>query len=136
MSSLALGIGYSIYAMSRPPELFDPVGLVQAVDWLSTNADPDDIVVSSLQTGQLIAARGGLRVYLGHPIETLEYKQKSAQVASLFSGDDVAEWLDNPGIKWVFCESASQQYPCQLTHLEKLITVYEHGAVTIFRVLP
>jgi len=136
MTSLMLGIGNGIYVLKRPAALFDPVELVRAADWLAAHANPDDTVLSTEQSGQLIAGRSGLSVYLGHPIETLDYGKKSAHVAALFSGADGGAWLEESGVRWVVCGPTDQQTDCNITPALPLVTAYDQGNVTIFQVVP
>ena len=101
MSSLYLALGTSLYLSSRPDEFFDPASLVQTVDWLARHADKDDVVLSSERVGQLVAARTGLRVYIGHPIETLDYTNKKDLVQSLFAGEIDLDQLPACGCDWM-----------------------------------
>ena len=135
MTSLLLGIGNGIYVWRRPIALFDPVELVQAVDWLASHASSDDIVVSTEQTGQLIAARTGLGVYLGHPIETLDYTNKTTQVAALLSGGNRGDWLDDSGVSWVFCGPIHLKNVCNINPEAPLVPVYDENGVEIFQVV-
>jgi hypothetical protein len=136
MTSLMLGIGNGIYVMKRPAALYDPVELVRAVDWLAAHANPDDTVLSTEQSGQLIASRSGLSVFLGHPIETLDYEHKSAQVAALFSGADGGAWLEESGVSWVVCGPTDLHEGCGIAPASPLMSVYDQGGVTIFQVVP
>jgi hypothetical protein len=86
ISSLYLAFGLSMYIYSRPDILYDPAALVEAIDWLGTEASSNDVVLSASRSGQLVAARGGLVAYIGHPIETLDYDQKALLVEDYFSG--------------------------------------------------
>jgi len=101
LSSIVLALGNSLYVLSRPAALFDPVELVRAADWLEAHAGQDDVVLSTERSGQLIAARAGLPVYLGHPIETLDYERKTGRVAALYRGEDMGAWLAGSGVRWV-----------------------------------
>lgn len=86
ISSLYLAFGLSMYVSSRPDILYDPAALVEAIDWLGTEASSEDVVLSAPRSGQLVAARGGLVAYIGHPIETLDYDQKALLVEDYFAG--------------------------------------------------
>ncbi|MBM3144537.1 MAG: hypothetical protein FJ010_06100 [Chloroflexi bacterium] len=101
VSSLYLTLGLSLYVSGRPSELFDPAPLVEAVDWLGARAGGDDVVLSSARSGQLLAARAGLVAYIGHPIETLDYDRKAAQVEAYFSGENTLTDLPACGCDWL-----------------------------------
>ncbi len=86
ISSLLL-ITNATWAASRHSQaLFDSAELVAAIDWLGAHAGQDDVVLSSESTGLLVAARTGLPVYLGHPIETMDYPKKIQQVRDFYQG--------------------------------------------------
>jgi len=85
-SNLALTAGVSAAALARSPSLFYPGDLIAAVDWVGANAGPETVVFSALETGNLIPARTGRRVYLGHWIETQDYARKREEVSAFFAG--------------------------------------------------
>ncbi len=101
ISSLYLALGLGMYTSGRPGTLYDSAALVEAIDWLGTEASSDDVVLSAPRSGQLVAARGGLTAYIGHPIETLDYDRKVRLVESYFAG--VIERADLPycGCDWL-----------------------------------
>jgi hypothetical protein len=142
MSSLYLGLGTSVYMSSRPPAFFDPVSLVRAVDWLARQAGPDEAVLSSELSGQLLAARGGLAVYLGHPIETVDYPGKSAAVLAFYSGQD-PELPRRVGLRWVLWGDREQALVAEtLTGSSPLFIspslrlAYSAEGVEIYEVIP
>ncbi len=104
-SNLVLVVGTSIAALTRSPTVFYQSAVVAAVDWLNANAGPDDVVLASFPVGNLIPARTGQRVFLGHWIETLDYARKTAQVRSFFDAatpDEARRALVREGhIHWV-----------------------------------
>lgn len=101
VSSLYLSLGGAWYILSRPKVAFDPLTLVQAVDWLGEAASGGDLVCASELTSRLVAERTGLRVYLGHPIETLDYERKKAQIENLFAGERPISWVEQVGCQWL-----------------------------------
>ncbi|MEW6717746.1 MAG: hypothetical protein AB1345_09610 [Chloroflexota bacterium] len=101
ISSLYLSLGSGYFVTLHPDELYDPGPLVQGVDWLAEQAKDDDLVCAAEATGQLVAARTGLKVYLGHPIETLDVERKAAEVKQFFSGVLPITWLQTAGCDWL-----------------------------------
>lgn len=85
LSSLYLVFGTALIVSAREKQYFDSVDVVNAVDWLGANSDWGATVLSSERTGGLIPARIGHRVYLGHPIETANYRVKVDQVEKFYS---------------------------------------------------
>jgi len=101
LSSFYLVSGYCLVLDSRPVEYFDPAELVQAVDWLAAEAGPEELVFSAEESGRLTAARAGLPVFLGHPIETLNYAEKTGLARAFFSGALGPGVLQESGARWV-----------------------------------
>lgn len=55
-----------------------------AMDWLSQNTRPDDLVLSSLMIGQYIPAQSGNRVFLAHWAQTAHFYDRQSDVARFF----------------------------------------------------
>ncbi len=72
-----------LYVGTRPADLFYAPAAQEVAAWLTAHA-PDQPVLSAWRTGNLLAAQGTVRVFLGHPIETLDYAAKAADVERFF----------------------------------------------------
>lgn len=72
-----------LYVSTRPADLFYTPAAQEMAAWLTAHA-PDQPVLSAWQTGNLLAAQGTVRVFLGHPIETLDYTVKAAKVERFY----------------------------------------------------
>ncbi len=101
ISSLYLTFGLGLYVAGQPADLFDPAPLVEAVDWLSEHATSDDVVLSAPRSGQLLAARGGVVAYIGHPMEMLFYEQKAPLVTAFYRGEASLAELPACGCDWL-----------------------------------
>jgi hypothetical protein len=104
-SSLYAVSGSMLFTLIRPPLLFDSADMVNAVDWLGAHSEPQATVFSAERTGSFIPARIGHRVYLGHPIETVNYAVKVERVKQFFSSMSDAErraLLAECGCRFVF----------------------------------
>jgi hypothetical protein len=64
---------------------------IAALTWLETNAQTEDVALSSLTIGQYIPALTGLHAFLAHWAQTLDFFGKSAMVNEFF-----AEKTDEP----------------------------------------
>jgi hypothetical protein len=134
MSTLLLVGTSSLGMAARPPSLFEPNALVQAVDWLGTNGSSNDVVLAADPTSLLVAIRTPLRLYSGHPMETLHYSEKSVEVQQFYQGEQPAGWLKAQGINWVISgpnELGWQQTPMDT---EGLVLAYTNNQVSIYRV--
>ncbi|MER3544611.1 MAG: hypothetical protein C4311_08395 [Chloroflexota bacterium] len=80
----------AVYVSTRPADLFYPPAAREMAAWLTAHA-PDRPVLSAWQTGNLLAAQGAVRVFLGHPIETLDYAAKATDVQHFFQATTTAE---------------------------------------------
>ncbi len=139
-SSLYLVFGGVTLASLRPATLFDPRDVIRAVDWLGENAMPEDSVFSAERTGLVIPARTGLRAYLGHPIETVDYDRKERIVGSFYSAtgmsDEVrAVTLFETGCEWLFVgpyeRAISDFEPRNIPGVE---IAYQNPTVKLYRV--
>jgi hypothetical protein len=63
---------------------------LSAMEWLETNSESSDVVLSALSVGQFIPAISGNKVFLGHWTQTLDFHGKTEMVERFFddSTDD------------------------------------------------
>jgi hypothetical protein len=73
---------------------------VSAMKWLEGNAAPEDVVLSSLTTGQYIPVLAGTHAFLAHWAQTLDFYGKSQMVQEFF----------NPGASDTSREQILQDY--------------------------
>ncbi len=66
---------------------FMPTDTTAAFDYLSTQAQSDDVVLSSLTVGQFVPALTGARAYLAHWAQTLDFYTKRENVAAFFNDE-------------------------------------------------
>jgi hypothetical protein len=99
ISSIQIGIGQAAYLQTYPEHLYYPASLERAITWFHENAQYNDYVLASEQTSQVLAQKAGLRVYFGHEMETLHYKDKQEQVQAFFQGNRAG--LASDPIEWV-----------------------------------
>ena len=140
-SSMYLIAAGSAYVIQRPEELFDPSPVIEAVDWLGEHADIDQAVLSSPRTGLIIPGRTGLRVYIGHQMETLYYNQKTDKVNLFFNKEGMSTqerqaFLETCGCSWIIHGpfERAENGGLQLQALTELHLAFENEEVQIFRV--
>lgn len=136
-SSMAIGsvfliAFYSFNLSRRPSNLFEPVGLFQAMDWLAQNGKPDDIVLASEPTAQLVAMRTPLRLYFGHEMETLYFDDKARQVQDYYRGTQPSSWLNGLPVTWVIYGPHESEWGRPPASPE-LQVAYDHNGVVIYR---
>jgi hypothetical protein len=136
ISSLLLSTSTAMYAAQRPQELFDSKALVNAVDWLGLQAKQGDVVLSSEPSGLLVASKTGLPVFIGHPIETMNYQNKSIQVRDFYQGKISPDWMYQRGIRWVIWGPAEKALS-STGHWEiGLEKVFQDQDVFIYKINP
>ena len=136
LGSLFLVALYSINISARPANLFEPLALVQAVDWLGKHGGANDVVLASEPTAQLVAMRTPLRLYFGHEMETLYFDAKQSQVKSFYSGLQPQSWLAGLPINWVVYGPHEKELGTVAPAGPDLKIVYQNDSVTIYKVTP
>ena len=84
LSTAMLLLGSIVAASSPHRPLFHPIGEVSAFNWLNNHAQPDEVVLASVETGNVLPAYTHLRPFMGHGPETLEWQHKTALVEQFF----------------------------------------------------
>ena len=134
ISSVYLIFGNIQVLKTLPDTAFYPAELDGAFDWLKQNGQPGDFVLSAESTGQLIAQKTGLKVYLGHEMETIGYTGKKAEVAQAYQENLSVEVLSSIPMDWVIYGPDEQQLAPNFVPGENLIEVYDSSGVRIFAV--
>jgi hypothetical protein len=141
-STLYISSGGYLFVSQRPAVLFDPGATTRAVGWLAANTNPDQEVLAAQTTSYLVAAKAGLPVFSGHPMETLNFSQKENLVKSFYAGEfspeEAVSWLYDTGVQWVIFGSEEQSLggKAELPFGRYLQLAYEGDGVSIYRVLP
>lgn len=100
LSSVYLILGRSAFLLTHPNEFYYPASLDAALTWLNEHGAPGDFVLSAIPSGQLIAQKTDLRVYIGHPMETLDFRAKSRLVEGFYRGEIDPGWLETTAVRW------------------------------------
>ena len=75
---IIVGMGIVFVSTPRPP-LYQTADQLAALDWLSRHTSDRDVVLSEWRFGNLLPIYAAARVFVGHPIETIGFKEKSAR---------------------------------------------------------
>jgi uncharacterized membrane protein len=106
-----------------------------AMEWLLNNAQ-DDIVMAAPRTGMWLPGRSGVRVFTGHPFETIDAEVKNAQAEAFFTGDmQDEEWRslkERYDVRYVFVGPTEQTLGGGGDHLRGLAPVFNQGEVSIY----
>lgn len=82
-----IGIAQSSEEAGIIPILFLRQEETAAFEWLRAHAGPDDIILASPRLSMMLPGQTGARVFYGHPIETLDAKNKEVQMRAFFDGE-------------------------------------------------
>ena len=134
ISSIYLSLGLSLFMQSRPADKFYPRDLESALVWLDENANPNDFVLADIKTSQLVAQRTGLKVYVGHEMETLHFDNKKSIMNDYYKGNAPADWLKQTPIQWVIYGPYEQEISIFFTASPEMEIAYKNDSVTIYKV--
>ncbi len=132
VSSIQLSLGRTIYLQTHPQEFYYSASIDRAVQWLSEHAQYNDFVLASEETSQVLAQKAGMRVYLGHEMETLNYKNKQVIVRNFFQGT-TPEPAGKP-IRWVIYGPLERGLGPDFQPGNNLELVYDSQDLKIYRV--
>lgn len=134
-------------SMYTNPEFRQPPGyiyldnsVIEAIHWLKYNLNDEDVVLSNILTGSFIPAFSGKKVYIGHGVETTDYKGKKEKVQDFFKNDtddiEKINFLKDEKITYLFY-SQFEKYAgdFQPAAKEYLKPVYTSVQVQIYQVL-
>lgn len=116
--------------------------LTQGMDWLKTHAPRAAVVLAHSYHGNIIPARTGLRVFVGHGHQTINWAQKRRLVTTWFfrtNNDDEkkAQFLEENGITHVFFSELEDRIGEYRPDEKLYLTpVFRNAGVTVYQVLP
>ncbi len=134
ISSIYLSLGLSLFMQSRPADKFYPRDLESALVWLDENARPNDSVLGDIKTSQLVAQRTRLKVFVGHEMETLSFKDKQLMMERYYEGAVSEDWLDQKPIQWIIYGPYERDISDTFVASANLKGVYENSSVIIYKV--
>jgi hypothetical protein len=133
-SSICLSLGRAIYLQTRPADFFYPASIDDAAQWLEQHAPPNDFVLASEQTAQIVAQKTDLRVYFGHENETMYYYAKKQEVTSFYQNHESEDWINGTSAKWVIYGPLEQGTDSNFRPNQNLRLVYDNQGVKIYAV--
>ncbi len=102
---------------------------IAAFEWLQAHVEPDQVILASPRVGMFVPGQTGARAFYGHPFETIDAKNKKAQVEAFYRGE--IETV-SPAANFIIYGPSEQslgrpevltQYPVVFSTAE--VTVYE-----------
>jgi len=135
ISTLYLVLGLSLFLKTHPPERFYPSELDNAFIWLNENTTPNEFVLADISTSQLVAQKTGLKVYVGHEMETIRFEEKKLEMQAFFVGTQSPDWLSKTQVQWVIFGPYERKIADVFTPPANLELVYDKNGVQIYRVI-
>lgn len=132
ISSIQLSLGRAAYLQTYPEDFYYPASIDDAAAWLNTHAHYNDFVLAAEQTSQVIAQETGMRVYLGHEMETLGYSKKQQNVLAFYRGA-MPEIASQP-IRWVIYGPIEREIDPGFQPPHQLELVYDSMGIQIYKV--
>ncbi len=85
LTSVLLLLGGFLAAAHPATPLFRPAAEVDAFNWLDQHASPGEIVLSAVETGNVLPAWTNLRTVMGHGPETLQWPEKTGELEAFYA---------------------------------------------------
>jgi hypothetical protein len=90
-SNLFLLVGSLLTVSTRTEPIFIVSPRPAEIDWLTAHA-PGAVVLSAYRTGNVLPAYAPVRVFVGHPVETVQSEEKQQLTARFFTAAATDEW--------------------------------------------
>jgi hypothetical protein len=133
LSTLLVITGGTMFVTARQPPLFQTTDQLAALDWLGRSSTDRDVVLADWRFGSLVPIYANARVFVGHPIETIGFKEKMALVERFFDPTateaDRQALIDREQITLVVA-------PTDRVELPDRAPVFQQGNLAIYRVAP
>ena len=114
-------------------------GDVAAMQWLDENSEPDDVVLSSMETGHFIPGLAGNRAFISNAVMTLDFHAKRALVERFFDEAQSDQWrlafLQEHRVAYLFYGPAERRIGSYDPTASPLFTVaFSAGPTRVLRV--
>jgi hypothetical protein len=139
LSILLLVVGSLGPITRREIPIYRPGAEVAALEWLAGHTQPDEGVLASFETGNVVPTRADVRAFAGHGPETLHSTEKQRWIEHFFQAGTDDVWrqslLHDYGLDYVFygpLERALGDW--DLAEAQYLIPIHREEGYTIYRV--
>jgi hypothetical protein len=110
---------------------------MEAYQWLSSNAAPGKVILAGPIAGNRIPGFADLRVFYGHPFETVNAEEEMAFVEQAYtSGDPKSEMFEDLldlGVSYIFYGPEERKLG-QPVWLEKCELIFNSGQYSIYEI--
>jgi hypothetical protein len=133
VSTLLVITGGTMFVTARKPPLFQTTDQLAVLEWLGRSSTDRDVVLADWRFGNLVPIYANARVFVGHPIETIGFKEKTALVDRFF--DPTTPEADRQALidRWKITLVVA---PTDRLPLPDRVPVFQQGHLTVYRVVP
>jgi hypothetical protein len=136
-TSLFLVVSSTVWMMGRPSPSFRDAAEIATFDWLAELAHPEDVVLTSYESGAYLPARVNARVLVGHDLEAKDAHKKRVLVDRFFDAATEGVWrqqfLTQYSVDYVFWGPTERNLgdfdPQGASYLQQ---AYEHDQHAVF----
>lgn len=130
----------SLRLAAQTPPSFRDGREIDALRWLDKRVTPDDVILSSYETGNFLPTLVNARAFLGHGPETAYSDEKRELVKRFYRTDTPAEWrrsfLQQWPIGYVIAGPLEAKLGTpELDALSELVLIYDQAGYRIYRVM-
>jgi hypothetical protein len=118
---------------------YQPTEVVAAGDWLAEHTTPDDLLLASHVTAGYLVGEAPMRVFVGHWVATLNYRDKDNGTLWFYAGpldDDRRVFLAEHGIDYVVYGPHERVFGGGPGDGEGLEPVFSSSGLDIYKVVP
>jgi hypothetical protein len=120
------------------PALFISDAEMNALNWISEQAQAGDVVVAGPEMGLWLPTRSLVRVIYGHPFETIAADFEKQNLTAFYSGkmsrEQAEEFLLNRNISWIYYGPREHKIGTP-SLLDKLSIAYTNQEVIIYQII-
>ncbi|MFN8595197.1 MAG: hypothetical protein U0559_03315 [Anaerolineae bacterium] len=122
-------LGGSLRVSVPQPPLYITADQQAALDWLNAHTTNQDVVLSDWRFGNLVPVFADAHVFVGHPIETIDFKAKDAFTQRVFNSTQPPADLSTTIAQWAITLIVADTHRSVIA----LPIVFQHGSVVIYR---
>jgi hypothetical protein len=112
LTNVLILLGSAQAARAQEPALFLSADEAAAYGWLDEHAAPGALVLAPPQNGLRLPAYANVRVWYGHPFETINADQRRAEVEAFFDGHlDQSQFLAEKQFDYVLADGIGLEIP-------------------------
>ena len=120
---------YKIFDLTpKIDNLYISTEKIKSLNWVKKNIDKSSIILAKKNDGLLITAFCGKKVFFGHPIETINFQNKSLISKSIFEKENIDLAKEN-NINYIYQDKKSKAIKNAL-----LENIFENSDVIIYKI--